>query len=160
MKKTIAISDNVRLLTKRSKFGYVYSEALVEIDDFRGEFPIFENLPTLNAQLLDIVSAFKDINVSLSVKLIYAEPDKVSLLVNGSLILNFSLLYKASVSPSMALRLCGMKKRDVSVALKSSGEKLTPIYETVRFSNGGVRIDAKTKDGRRVTVKVTRNKRK
>lgn len=152
--RTRVLTEYVKLTTKRKKFGYDYSIAVIEEDGFRAEFPVFDKMEALNEEILNVIDVCKRSGGTLSITFVYGEADRVSLVANDRISLNFMTKYSAFVPSGTVLKLYGLNRRDVNKAVRTAGKGFRAIFDTVRFTHGGVRIDAADKMCQKMILKV------
>ena len=160
-KNKLTLPEGAILSDEYSKFGYEYKTVTLLSSECYIEFPLFCSVDKLNAFLLELMDACITHKGTLKASLTYADAQCISLTVNGRIYLNYSIECGILLPPEYALKLRGIKIRDVKRSVKRVGGKVGYSLNTVRFAAGGIRIDViKRQSSEKVTVKVAPRLRK
>lgn len=138
------------------KFGYEYNVLISE----KSSFPLFIHHEKLNKLLTEMSKLFEKQNAKMIVKFIYGNQKFISLVLNEIIYLNYSVERAVILPPDYVLKSSGIKKRDLRRAIKKSKKRIKIITDSVRFTQGGVKIDAIVKNSKeRVTLRLTSDKK-
>lgn len=156
MDNDFAVPEGMTASCTYTKFGYEYK--VITADGF--EFPMFLSEKKLNSVLLEILSLCKKQSGKMKVKLIYADSAHISLLMNNSIYLNYSIDLEGLLPFHLVIKKAGIKRRDVKCALRKAGKGLSLLCDSVRFTNKGVKFDAIVKKtSQKLTLRLTSHKK-
>ena len=160
MKKRIIDFDSLFFSDGHVKFGLEYRDAVFKNDNFYASFPYFVALEALNVCVLNLINAYYRDNGVIKMRLVYADGRYVSMIINNVIAINYSVPDKALLPTELILKEKGIKKRNVYKASKKVSKHGKVMYDTLRLTHGGIRVDVTDRRKREnYTVRVCSSKK-
>lgn len=160
MKKRIIDLESLFLSDVHVKFGLEYRDAVFKSDNFYASFPYFVTLEALNECVLNLINAYYHDNSVIKMRVVYADERYVSMIINSTIAINYSVSDKALLPTELILKEKGIRKRNISRASKKVSKQGKVMYDTLRLTHDGIRVDVADRlNGENYTVRVRTSKK-